>query len=62
MSWKQKLTSRKFWTAVVSAALVIANEGLGLNIPQDVVLPFALLILGYIFSEAAVDVANALKK
>ncbi len=57
--WKQKLMSRKFWLAVVSAALVVANEGLGLNIPEDVVRPFAALIISYILAEGAVDAARA---
>jgi len=50
-----KLRSRKFWMAVVSALLLIANEGLGLNIPEDAVLPFVAVVLGYIFGEAYAD-------
>ena len=52
------LKSRKFWMAVVGAALVILNDGLGLGIEQETVLKFAALVLGYIFAEAAVDVAR----
>lgn len=51
----QKLKSRKFWMAVVSGLLIIANEGLGIGIPEDVVLPFAGLIIAYICGEAYVD-------
>lgn len=61
MNWKQKLTSRKFWMAVVGAVLMVANEGLGLNIPSDVIIPFAALIISYILGEGAVDVARTLK-
>lgn len=50
-----KLKSRKFWMAVVSAALIIANEGLGMNIPEDTVLAFAAIVIGYIFGESYVD-------
>ena len=32
---KQKLTSRKFWVAVASAAFIILSEGLGLNVDQE---------------------------
>lgn len=52
MKWK----SRKFWMAVVSGILVVLNEGLGWDIPEDTVLTFVFLILGWIFAEAAVDV------
>jgi uncharacterized membrane protein len=55
MNWKQKFTSRKFWMAVVGAFLVIANEGLGFNIPENVVVPFAALIIAYILGESLVD-------
>lgn len=57
MKWK----SRKFWMAVVSAILVILNEGLGWDIPEDTVLTFAALILGWIFCEALVDVSRKKK-
>jgi len=33
--WKRKLTSRKFWVAVASAAFIILSEGLGLNVDQE---------------------------
>lgn len=45
--------------AVVSAALIIANEGLGLNLPKDTILAFAAVVIGYIFAEGAKDVAVA---
>lgn len=50
-----KLNSRKFWMAVISAALVVANEGLGLGIDSDTVLAFAGIIMSYIFGQAYVD-------
>ncbi len=55
MYMHEKLKSRKFWLAVVSAVLVIMNEGLGWNVPSETVLTFAALILGWIFAEAYVD-------
>lgn len=57
-----KLKSRKFWLAVTSALLLVANEGLGLDIPEDVVLPFVALIVTYILGEAAVDATRNLKE
>lgn len=52
---KGKLKSRKFWLAVVSALLVIANDGLDLGIDSETVLAFAGIVIGYIFGEAYVD-------
>jgi len=60
--WKQKLTSRKFWVAVASAAFIILSEGLGFNVDQELYWKLVALALGYIFGEAAVDIARAVKK
>lgn len=57
--WKQKLTSRKFWVAVASAAFIMLSEGLGLDVDQDLYWKLVTLALGYIFGEAAVDIARA---
>jgi len=57
--WKRKLTSRKFWVAVASAAFIILSEGLGLDVDQDLYWKLVALALGYIIGEAAVDVARA---
>ena len=59
MDWKAKFTSRKFWMAVVGALLLIANEGLGLNISEEVVLPFVGLLMAYILGESYIDAAWA---
>lgn len=50
-----KLKSRKFWTAAVSALLVLCNQGLGLNIPEDTVLNFTAIVLGYLVAQGWVD-------
>lgn len=55
---KQKLTSRKFWVAVASAVFIILSEGLGLNIDHDLYWKIITIALGYIFSEAAVDITR----
>ena len=57
--WKQKLTSRKFWVAVASAVFIILSEGLGFNVDPDLYWKLITLALGYIFGEAAVDIARA---
>jgi uncharacterized membrane protein len=50
-----KFKSRKFWMAVVSGLLVIANEGLDLGLPTETIVALAALVLGWIFAEAIVD-------
>ena len=55
MNWRQKLTSRRFWMAVASAILLVANEGLGLNLPTDTILAFVAVVLGYILGESYTD-------
>ncbi len=56
---KNKLSSRKFWVAVASASFIVLSEGLGWNVDQDLYWKIVTLALGYIFGEAAVDVARA---
>ena len=51
----EKFKSRKFWMAVVSAVLIVLNEGLGWNVPSETILSFAAVVLGWIFAEAYVD-------
>jgi len=56
---KQKLTSRKFWVAVASAAFIVLSEGLGFNLDSELYWKIVALAIGYIFGEAAVDIARA---
>lgn len=56
---KQKLTSRKFWVAVATAIFIILSEGLGLDVDRELYWKIITLALGYIFGEAAVDIARA---
>lgn len=53
-----KFKSRKFWMAVVGAGLVIANEGLGLELPTESVMTVAAVVIGYIIGESYVDGKN----
>ena len=57
--WRQKLTSRKFWVAVATAVFIILSEGLGFNVDPDLYWKLIALAFGYIFGEAAVDIARA---
>jgi uncharacterized membrane protein len=50
-----KLKSRKFWMSVVSAILVLANDGLDLGLDTNTVLAFAGIVMSFIFGEAYVD-------
>ena len=51
----EKLKSRKFWMAIVSAVIIVANEGLGWNLPAETIYAFAAVVLGWIITEGAVD-------
>ena len=54
-----KWKSRKFWLAVVSALLIVLNDGLDLGIDKDTVLSFAGIVATFILGEAGVDAARA---
>ena len=51
----EKLRSRKFWMAVVSAVLIVLNDGLGWNIPTETVMSFVAVVLGYLLGQSYVD-------
>jgi len=51
----EKIKSRKFWMAVVSAVLLVLNEGLGLKVPSDTILSFTGVIMAYLFGQSYVD-------
>jgi uncharacterized membrane protein len=57
-----KLKSRKFWMAVVTALLVILNQGFNLGIPEEAVKQVVTVIISYILGESAVDAVGTLKK
>ena len=54
-----KLKSRKLWLAIVSALIVIANEGLGLNIPAEAIMTVAGIVITYIIGQSVVDAKSA---
>lgn len=50
-----KLKSRKFWMAVVVGLLTIANDGLGLGLPEEAIMTVAGVVIAYILGESFVD-------
>lgn len=50
-----KFKSRKFWMAVVAGLVVVANEGLGLDLPKEEIMTVAGVAVAYILGEAFVD-------
>jgi uncharacterized membrane protein len=50
-----KFKSRKFWMAVVSALLVVANDGLSLGLPAEAVLAVSGVAVSYILGQGLVD-------
>lgn len=61
INWKQKLTSRKFWAAVIGfvTAMMVAFEVSDLTIEQVVALiTAASTLIAYIIGEGMVDAAR----
>ncbi len=54
-----KLKSRKLWVSIVSALLIIANQGLGLDLPNETILAFAGIVITYLLGQSAVDAVAA---
>ncbi|MCL6479064.1 MAG: hypothetical protein K6T65_11730 [Peptococcaceae bacterium] len=52
---RSKLKSRKFWMAVVTAAIVVCNQGLDLNLPEEAVYTVAGVVVAFILGESYVD-------
>ena len=55
---KKKLLSRKFLMALISASLVIANDGLNLGLDQNTIVAFGSIVVAWIIGETAVDVSG----
>jgi len=58
---KKKFTSRKFWITVVSAGLLIAKEGLDIEVDSETILAFAGIVLTWILGESHVDAKRVQK-
>jgi hypothetical protein len=41
--------------AVVAAGIAIANDGLGLNLPQEAIMTVAGVVIAYILGESYID-------
>lgn len=55
LSLAKALHTRRFWVAMVSAGLVVVNEGLGLNVPQEAVMPFAGIVISLLLGDAYIQ-------
>lgn len=51
----EKLRSRKLWVSVITAILVIANEGFNLNLPKEEIMTVAGLAMSYVLGQSFVD-------
>lgn len=51
----EKIKSRKFWMAIVTGALIVANQGLDLNIPSDSVMSLAGVVATYLAAQGYTD-------
>ena len=51
----EKLKSRKLWMAIVSGLLVVANDGLGLNLDNTTIIGFCSMVSAYILAQGHVD-------
>ena len=60
INWKKKLTSRKFWAAIISLVLAIITAfGLDLDSEQVTALGWAFAtLIAYIVSEGVVDASH----
>ncbi len=47
--------------AIVSGGLIVANEGIGLNLPSESVMTIAALVASYIIGESYIDSKNVSK-
>jgi len=59
---KNKLASRKFLSAVVISAIVLASGMDWISLEQDAVIQFLTIGLGWIGVEGTIDVVKVLKQ
>ena len=63
VNWKQKLSSRKLWAALLAAVFALLTALFGEELPAEMVTVLRTGIYGliaYIFGEGAVDVARVI--
>ena len=61
--WKQKLSSRKLWAAVIAGAAVLLSVCVGDKLTPEIVSALECLVgtaAAYIFGEGAVDAARVI--
>ena len=63
INWKQKLSSRKLWAAVLAAVFAVISALLGEELPAEMaeILKTGIYgLIAYIFGEGAVDAARVI--
>jgi hypothetical protein len=55
MKRMNKLKSRKLWMTIVTALLIVANDGLDLNLPTEAIVTVASVVISYVLGEAYID-------
>jgi len=50
-----KLKSRKFWMAIVAAAVLVLNDGLGMHLDKETIMTLAGVVISYILGQSYVD-------
>lgn len=51
----ERLKSRKFWMAVISALILVGNDGLGLNLPAESIMSVAGIVAAYVLGQGLAD-------
>ena len=51
----EKLKSRKFIMTVLTALIMVGNDGLGLNLPSESLMTIAGLVMSYVIGQGYVD-------
>jgi hypothetical protein len=52
---RNKLKSSKLWVTICTIVLVVANEGLGLGVPEDAYWAVVTPAMAYVLGESYID-------
>lgn len=56
--WLELLKSRKFWAAILSVIVIIANDVFNIHLSLETLLPIVMTIIGWIVGQGMVDAAK----
>lgn len=51
----EKLKSRKFWMSIITALIIICNEGLDFGLPKEAIFSITGVVMTYLVSQGYVD-------